>query len=98
MPTYAEKRLLEWVQKARDEKKKAEEVLFSEVESNRVETIVGIWCGNVWWGIGAFGWRDRRLQEEYETSGKANEIKYVSIYGCTFNNNGGTWCGRKSPL
>ena len=53
--------------------------------------IVGTWCGNVWWGIGVFGWRDRRLQEEYETGRKADEMKYISIYGCTCNNNGSTW-------
>ena len=94
-----EKRLLECVEKARDEKEKAEEECYSvKGKAKDLKFIVGTWCGNVWWGIGAFGTWDRRLHEANGTSRKAHEVKYISIYGCTLSNYGITWCGRKSAV
>ena len=50
---------------------------FGKGESKRVETIVDTWCGDLQWWITGFGSLDRRLQEEYVSSRKRNESKYI---------------------
>ena len=37
-------------------------------------------------------------QKKMEQARKTNEVKFISIYDCTFSHNGSTWCSRENAV
>ena len=99
IPTDKEKRLLKCVENARDEKDKAEQecdLVKCKAKDLKQLLVPGVEMSDK--VLEDLVNEIEDYQKKMKQAEKINEVKFVSIYGCTFSHNGSTLCSRESAV